>query len=155
MQWIGASFIGRQDEMMQFSLESFFSLNEEQIRHLLDSMNINEFIKLDNKYGKSLFEQLLEYDGKIIGDPHSCDISTSDNSSSSVSSYSLKPFIPSNNQNHCKIRNIVESLVLRVNNGGKVLKPQKKSKLLKLICCLDVYFDFLKSERLCTCLAIL
>ncbi len=55
--------------MSEFAAESFLNLNDDQTTRLLREMNINDFIRLDPKFGKLLFQCLSEHERKL-----KCDI---------------------------------------------------------------------------------
>jgi hypothetical protein len=59
----------RKDIMSEFAAESFLNLNDDQTTRLLREMNINDFIRLDPKFGKLLFQCLSEHERKL-----KCDI---------------------------------------------------------------------------------
>ena len=48
-----------------FAAENFLLLSEDETSRLLREMNINDFIRLDPKFGKQLHHRLMEYERKL------------------------------------------------------------------------------------------
>lgn len=65
ISWIYNSFL-HSSNMHILASEAFLNLTEEQSSRLLRRMNVDDFVRLDKDYGKVLFEQLMDYESKMI-----------------------------------------------------------------------------------------
>ena len=62
--WILNHFMSSTCDIYEFAAEKYLNLSDDEIDKLLKGMNFDEFIRIDPRNGKTVYDQLIHYESK-------------------------------------------------------------------------------------------